>query len=383
MIRLVESRSDLSLPCQSVIQLPRRLLFIDVARSLAIVLALLAHAMSAYQGYALFGPTTKLWTKMLTRTATPMFVFMFGMMLELVYLRRWQTRGRKPTSGRLWTRSWECYAGYLVTVLAGFLAGNRGLLSTIKASVFLATPSFGFTLRFYFFALLLAIPLLAARVRLGRPFLVAVLGLIWATYPLVARAQVAAADTLPVPFGMLLGSVTRPVGPSVLQGFTFVVAGMLCASALTGWRTRGLEPFRREIVYMLMIALIPLGFIWWQSSLPHMLESFTGIMWRRENNIGYYCIGLINTGLMLTVLSWLFPADRESPGHARFSLAFGRSSLMAFTSGNVLLILTRDWLTPSSVWSLMAILLLFLAAVWGIVVLTDWLWTRRPIRLEG
>ena len=91
-------------------------------------------------------------------------------------------------------------------------------------------------MRFYFFALLLAIPILACRVRWGRGSLVILLAMIWMSYPAVRSLQAASVDFLPVPFGVVLGTVTRPVGPSVLQGLTFVLAGMLCASALDGWK---------------------------------------------------------------------------------------------------------------------------------------------------
>ena len=373
----------MNLPSPSVSDLPRRLLFIDVARSLAIVLALTAHAMSAVQGYSLLEPSTKLWTKMLTRTATPLFVFMFGMMLELVYHRRWHEQGPVATSRRLWFRSVQCYAGYLATVLAGFLVGTRGATETLKAAVFLATPSFGFTLRFYFFALILAIPVLAMRARLGRGAMVAVLALIWASYPVLARIQVASSEFLPVPFGMLLGTVTNPVGPSVLQGFTFVLAGMLSASALASWRAQGLARFRRQISSMMLIAMVPLVYLCFQTSLPQIVEAFTGIVWRRQNHIGYYCVGLISSGLLLIGLSVLFPADREAPARADLSLAFGRSSLLAFTSGNVILIMASPWLTPWSAGSLLAVILLFLAAVWAIVVSSDLLRKRRSLPVEG
>jgi hypothetical protein len=339
--------------------------------------------MSAFQGYSLFGPETKLWSRMLTRTATPLFVFMFGMMLELVYCRRWRVQGPAATANRLWIRGLQCYVGYLVTILAGFAAGDRGSTATLKAAIFLATPSFGFTLRFYFFALTLAIPLLAARVRWGRAFLVSLLALIWGSYPLLAKAQMASSDVLPVPFGMLFGPITRPVGPSVMQGFTFVIAGMLCAGALNGWRDKGLASFRRQVLIMISIALLPLIFLWLQSSLPQILEAFAGIAWRRQNHIGYYSLGLISSGVLLILLSMIFPADRQAPAHADLSLAFGRSSLLAFTSGNVLLILTRPWWMPSTVGSLVAAVFLFLTAVWIIVVMADRLGARRRLRLEG
>jgi hypothetical protein len=373
---LLDSRATLNSPAQSAVLLPKRLLFIDVARSLAIFLALVAHAMSALQGYTLFGPSTKLWSKLLTRTATPMFVVMFGMMLELVYHRRWNTDGPIATSRRLMVRGLQCYLGYLATVFAGYLVGTRDLATSLKAAAFLATPSFGFTLRFYCFALLLAIPMLACRVRWGRGSLAILLGVIWATYPAVRSLQTASIDLLPVPFGMLFGTVTRPVGPSVLQGLTFVLAGMLCAGALEGWKEVGLKRFRSHLGVMMFLALLPLLYIAAQTSLLHVLEQFTGILWRRQNHIGYYSFGLVNCGLVLLGLSILFPANRHAPPHANLSLAFGRSSLLAFTSGNVIVVLAAPLVSPSSVPALVATISALLVAVWLIVIARE-MWSNR------
>jgi len=65
-----------------------RLNFIDVARSYAIILALFSHAMLAFGGFAALGEDA-LKIKLFTRTATPLFVFMFGMMLAIpiIWLR--------------------------------------------------------------------------------------------------------------------------------------------------------------------------------------------------------------------------------------------------------------------------------------------------------
>jgi hypothetical protein len=81
-----------------------RLNFIDVARSWAVGLALFAHGVSTFGGMASLGSTSP-FVQLLVRTATPTFVFMFGIMLELVYARRARDRGMGVVSRRLLLRS--------------------------------------------------------------------------------------------------------------------------------------------------------------------------------------------------------------------------------------------------------------------------------------
>ena len=87
-----------------------RLNFIDVARTLAIILALFSHAMIDFEGWKLLGSIAAP-IRLLTRSATPLFIFMFGMMLELVYLKKLEQQGLSPVAKRLAVRSLQCYIG--------------------------------------------------------------------------------------------------------------------------------------------------------------------------------------------------------------------------------------------------------------------------------
>ena len=356
-----------------------RLLFIDLARSLAIVLVLVAHALQAFQGFALMGLENELRVRLIIRNALPLFVFMFGMMLELVYFRKWQANGGFEPSRRLLVRSFQCYVGYLVTALAGVMVGVTGPKDTLKAALFLGNAEFGNILRFYAIVLLLAIPLLYLRDRFGRGILVALLLVVWGTYPLIASMQVPREHMVSFPIGMLLGPMGHAVGPSVLQGLTFVVVGMLCGSGLANWQQVGLAPFRRMTLYVVLLASIPVIYLSLQSSISDVYGSFAGFEWRRLNHPGYYSIGVMNCGVLLIALSYFFPIGRELPPRADGFLLFGRSSLMAFTVGNVILILLMGHVVPTSAITMTAAILLFLLAVWTVLLVKQQRWDHQAL----
>jgi hypothetical protein len=64
-----------------------RLHFIDFARTYAVFLALLAHSLETTGVIDRLGEDS-LYIRQFTRTATPIFVFMFGFMIEFVYATR-------------------------------------------------------------------------------------------------------------------------------------------------------------------------------------------------------------------------------------------------------------------------------------------------------
>ena len=71
----------------------RRYIFVDVLCSLAIALAMAAHALNDFDVLSRLTEAEFTAVRFLTRAATPSFIFMFGMMLELVYARRISTSG--------------------------------------------------------------------------------------------------------------------------------------------------------------------------------------------------------------------------------------------------------------------------------------------------
>lgn len=109
-----------------------RYTFVDVHRSLAILLAICAHAINDWEIAAGIADTELALARTITRVANPSFIFMFGMMLELVYARKIKQHGMGAVAPRPIQRGFQCYLGYALTFVAAFMVGSRDLWTTAQ-----------------------------------------------------------------------------------------------------------------------------------------------------------------------------------------------------------------------------------------------------------
>src|SRR5437870_3497059 len=137
------------------------------ARGLAVALALYIHSLATFGSWYRLPLLGQGLVRLITSAATPTFVVLFGAMLEMVYYRGLVQGGAARVRARLLHRSWSCYVAYLATVAASVLGGRRGVLHGVAAALSLGDSQYGNILKFYAFALLLAIPLLDFRRRRG------------------------------------------------------------------------------------------------------------------------------------------------------------------------------------------------------------------------
>jgi hypothetical protein len=310
-----------------------------VARTWAVGLALFAHGMSTFGGVAALGDASP-FVQLLVRTATPTFVFMFGIMLELVYARRARDDGMRPVARRLLLRSAQCYLGYQLTVVAAVVGGYLTAGDGAEALVFLQKSRFGNILRFYSFAMLAAIPIIWLRLRSGPAIYAVLLVLVWAAVPALAALEGrTGSGPLGSWAGILFGIGEMKVGPSVWHGMTFTLAGMMIATTLVGFRSAAfsLRAFRRFSAGFVAICALIAGWLVFESSAFEVARAFAGFEYRSGNHIGYYAIGLIASTSTLVVLSIVVPVQGALAEWTRTPLALGTSSLLSFTAGNVIL----------------------------------------------
>lgn len=63
--------------------------------------------------------------KQFTRSATPIFVFMFGFMVEFVYTRRARNLGVSAVRRRIYVRSFQCYVAYALVSFSAYLGDYK------------------------------------------------------------------------------------------------------------------------------------------------------------------------------------------------------------------------------------------------------------------
>jgi hypothetical protein len=320
----------------------RRLLFVDVMRSVAIALALAAHAVNAFDIPDRLPHDAYVALRLMTRAANPSFVFMFGMMLELVYARKVAERGLDAVAPRLLWRSLQCYAGYVVALTTAFAAGLFGPAHYVQALVFIYGGSGADILQFYTLALVAAVGLLALRARAGIAATAAACFGLWLLTP-VMDALVS------VPVGRFSGLQDLLVRGLPLN-LSFVAGGMLVGHALRAPDERRTGVFAGRLALLAGLCLAVAAGILATSAPAAVLDGYLDLyQYRLSHHVGYYAFGLLQAVGLSALLYAAFPPRRRALPAAAPLLAFGRSSLLAFTLGNALLSVVKATVDPAAV----------------------------------
>lgn len=313
----------------------QRIDFVDVARAYALALVTFGHAMGEFGLWDELSDGTVEVARLLTRTGTPLFILMFGMMIELVHVRRAERDGVDALRPRLRRRALECWAGYLLVSVVALVPDRVDLLDVAKSTVLLAGAGYGTILAVYALALAATPALLRVRLRFGAGAAPGLLALLWAVDACVlARFDGRDAGALAYPFDFVVGAGRHIRGPSLFHSFTFVLAGMILAGGLRTWQERGVHDFRRRVGVVTAVAGVVVVTLVWRDGIDAVLDGFRLYRgYRRDNAIGYFAIGIIGAALTLLALALTVPR-RDLPRWTDIPLQLGRSSLLAFTLGS-------------------------------------------------
>jgi hypothetical protein len=311
----------------------QRLLFIDLARSFAIALALTVHCTIAFH---LSTPGLQL-----TRFATPLFAFVFGVMLEMVYARKAQTRGLAVSATRLARRGAMCYATYVLTVWVGYLRGYTASNDAAWASVFLGQSLFNNILKYYALALPLAIPLLALRLRAGlaAPALLGVA--YWLIEPWLATMSWPATGTrMAYLTGLLvakpdLAAAGLPLFPSIV----LIGAGMIVGASI---RSTVTSRFLWTSTAIATSGLLVCTLFAARDSVAFVVNGFLSGSFRESAHPAYFMMGMAGSVIVLLSMWAVAPLVARSRDVVQALTLAGRYPLVAFGGGNVLLNLWPD-----------------------------------------
>ncbi len=356
----------------------QRLTFIDVARTYAVCLALLSHALIAVDFFDELGQG-RLYIKQFTRLATPMFVFMFGFMIEFVYVRRAYDGNLASISSRIYIRSFQCYVAYALTSLCALIGGFKSLQGFVASLVFLSDSRFGNILRVYSVMLLLVPVIIKLRLTLGVKFLYLALVALLAAHASIDHLQGIDFGLLNKPLNIFFGIGQARGGPSILGAFLFCVSGMIVASSLLPFgevfdrratvcpweqpeaptEARIAErnaPLRRRLfresvnppravsrpvafyqsIAVLASVLCIAGMILITESPAEAWEHFVDFSYRKVNAPGYFIIGTLYSLLVISIFH-LAIGTRTIRKPFAYLMPLGTASLISYTAGNMLL----------------------------------------------
>lgn len=315
---------------------PRRIAGLDTARAVAIALAMTAHTFIHFGVWDQMAADAVLVVRAFVRSATPTFIILFGMMLEIVYLKMIRRGERQACWTRLLTRAIQCYLLYLAVVAAGVAGGQLAPGEGAKAALFLDKAYFANILKFYSLGLVLGIPLLELRARHGLKAVAAVLAAIWLSYPLIQALP-------PLPWsarhlGSFLIGAGAETGPSVLQGMSLAALGMFLGHAALGLVGQERTARRRAAMMLATIVLLvalPVGALLLSMGVRPLFAAFTDYATRAANHPVYYLVGSAFAMAMIAACT-LVAARLPASVLARLNV-FGISSLFAYAFGNVAL----------------------------------------------
>lgn len=321
-----------------------RLKGIDICRSVAIFLAMLSHASIEFKLFHYTGDSLSL-LKFAMPMATPMFICLFGAMLELVYARRMLEGQTSTTTSRLLVRAGQCYLLYALAILARVAVGDYSLGFGLRCLLLIGATPYSDILKFYCLALAMAPLLIALRVRfgLGR---VAIAGMaIHLAYPLLSIIPppplIAGKDYIGMGTRFLVGIGQSDVaGPSLLHGLSLVFGGMFLGRALIAIRQADRQVSRRGWQALFALAsffvIVSLALWDWTDPVGTAIQT-TDLTLRNQNNPLYTSFGLATTTIAVMLGTYLF--DRKGIRAMDWIRFIGSVSLFTFAFGNILLVL--------------------------------------------
>lgn len=355
----------------------KRIYFVDFARSFAIMLALTDHGLIDFHLRDNYGPQTLTILKTLTTSATPTFILLFGMMLEIIYLSKLRKAGIRATAEGLVNRSFQCYIGYILTVIAGVIGGLQESKGALAAAFFFGNCHLGNILKIYTILLIAAVPLIWFRNKFGIWWTVALGFSPWLLYPLFQFIP-DYHNNVEI-FTSYIFGIGNQGGPSIMLGLPMVCLGMLAASFISFEHKRQFQ-FRTSGILLLMYVAVAIVFLTVPLNEIHDNYIHNGQrdnVYRDHNHPIYY---LFSTTLGLTVAflsSLLIPIGSHISKATHIFLAFGRSSLTAFTAGNIILNLTAKKLALYE-WNELAVIC-FVVGVFLILIFYEKVYPRLAI----
>ena len=316
----------------------KREVFIDVARSLAIFGALTLHCLLTF----------KVWDQVpvglgkavgngIFRACTPTFFLLFGVMLEWVYVRQREREGAPAMARRLLRRSGQCYLGMVLGAVGAVVGGGLTVGDLPAALDGLVDVPMSSVLRFYALALLLCIPVVALRPRLGPHLPLMLVAVIWGAAPLLPLLPwPGPASPWAFPCAFLVGQPPMWVIGSVWHNLSLVFLGMALGHHMRSRLDSGLSPLGGWPVWTLAGVCVVVAAASAALLGPAVLAQgyFGTAMYLRVHcHPAYFAIAVLSALALLWVVQRRFPAG--SPAGRRWPLmALGRHSLLAFAVGN-------------------------------------------------
>ncbi|MFS0851620.1 OpgC domain-containing protein [Novosphingobium panipatense] len=313
---------------------------LDIARTVAIVLGMLNHSFIATNVWRDFFEG-KPHVAFAVRLATPMFIILFGALLEIVYRRRAVRDGMQSVTARLFERGLLCWLLYALTLLPLLLLGKTSVKSALFGALLLGKIPLTDILRYYAILFFMAPLLLVVRQRWGLYPLLATTTLLLLAHPLfvlLPAPDPEFAHYAPARMAdLILGIGDAVTGPSVLHSLFFVALGMLIGRILNEERSGEIVARRAATGrFVVLAAALGLGALATALMGPERVtaQSAAGMVLRNANHPFYFFAGACGATSIIALCRLV----RHEGSWTQRATIPGRRSLFAFSAGNAFLI---------------------------------------------
>jgi hypothetical protein len=303
-------------------------------------------------------------------------------MLELVQVRRRQRDGALAVSRSLGLRAGQCWLGLLAGMLCAWLGGRLAGWQLPDALLNLIdTPNSGI-LRFYTAAMLLCIPVVVWRPRLGPGLPLALAGAIWVGSALLPLLPWPDADSRwAFLCGFLVAHPPTWSSGSLWHNLGVVFLGMALGHHMHVREQAGLVPLGGAKVLLSVLAvLLGIGLCAWILGPLELAQGYlgTGRHLRSACHPAYFLISTLCAVGLIWVAQLRYPVGTTVAQVRLPILALGRHSLLAFAAGCAALnLVPPDRVLP--LWLGTVSVALYLAGVVMLARLAD-VWTARRSR---
>lgn len=293
-----------------------RMTQIDSLRGIVVILAMLDHVKVQ------FVPDVHVLVP-LTRMATPCFIILFGIMIEVAYLSKHRAGvGLDKIKTRMISRALTCWSLACLLTIAAIASGNLTFEAGLRSVGALGLGRFNEIFLIYTALFILLISFLPMIVRFGSVPVLALAIVGWALHPVLNQHLSESPFWLSFIFGNGVG-----YGPSIIPSLTFLAFGMAVGEFITKRRSS-------TLAWMLFAAAV----IVFSFELSHgLLEAGRRFLAHRwMNHPGYYAVGMIGfAGLFLSVVV----ASRLALFHKQldFLAVIGSQTLFVYAAGNLAL----------------------------------------------
>lgn len=278
-----------------------RIEYIDIFRYMTVTFAIISHVIIHFDIYDELSPDVTPFLKSITRSATPSLLILFGMMVEIVYSRKFQA-SESRSIGAILYRSFLCYLAFVGLAALDLVFVSQDAVKFVGAGLLISHVEFANIFKIYAILLLLVPPLLIVRMKWGILGLSIVAAGAFFSHSLLFSQL----ELLPRPLHHLGGfmfGIGGEWGPTILHALGLTVFGMILASALLPTPTlRGSRAIASAVTLASLAFLAVTLFSEGALGLANNIADST--KWRDNNHIGYYAFGVTAT-IVLLGLSFL------------------------------------------------------------------------------